>query len=125
MQCTKSGRQSLCTFASGIPTKSPNDVDSIEAGRRTKRPKVDSPDYAAGHGDWGVNAGWGNGWAPANILEQPPERAEAPKISAYPKSSLGRIFVKGDRSRFLGLGDRISMLDHVGKLPSLMYQKTD
>lgn len=115
MQCTKGGRQSLCTFASGILGKSLIDVDSIEAGRRTKRPKIDSPDYTAGHGNWGAKASWGNGWTPSNTVEQPLERSEPSNISAYPKSSLGRIFVKGDRTRFLGLGDRISMLDHVCK----------
>ena len=33
-----------------------------------------------------------------------------------PKTSPGSILVKGDRSRYLGLGDLILMLDHVSKL---------
>jgi hypothetical protein len=28
-------------------------------------------------------------------------------------STLGRIYVKGGRSRYLGVGDRMAMLDHV------------
>lgn len=101
MQCTKSGRQASCEYASG-PPRTPTGAVLLEEERKRKKFK---PSLAP---------------ATTNV----PEEVESPNVwmipsteqfkakISTPKTSLGRVFVKGDRSRYLGLGDRMSMLDY-------------
>lgn len=125
MQCTKSGRQSLCEYATGPPhLRHPPSADSAHEERARKKTKVDSisPTISSGHGhgNWHGNLGqrppegYRDAWPPFTP-EEPKKKVEGSKVC------LGRIFVKGDRSRYLGLGDRMVMLDHVSFLLSLKH----
>jgi hypothetical protein len=108
MQCTKSGRQALCEYATGPAPRTPTHVFVPDEERKRKKAKI-LPQTSA-NGEAGAGASNGNQWWTVPSPEKSSVKEEGPK------TSLGRIFVNGDRSRYLGLGDRMSMLDHVSHL---------
>lgn len=109
MQCTKSGRQALCEYATGPALKLPTGVFIPEEERRRKKAKI-LPQSSTNR-DVGAGTPNGNQWWTIPSPEKFGVKEEGPK------TSLGRILIKGDRSRYLGLGDRMSMLDHVSRSP--------
>lgn len=113
VQCLKSGRE--CTFASRLPPRkeSINENQGGNAGK-SKRPRFEQSIEGGGSEHQGRRLGDGNGWTP-NDFEIPFERSERSKSPADSEGPLSRTFVKRDRSKYLTLGDRILMLDHVSR----------
>ena len=122
-QCVKGHREGLCQFAVGPEAarsggsrgklRTGEDVlggdgrDGSEAERLGKRARVDGEaplSLAAGSVDDGVGEIDGDG----------DEAVSMPMPMPIP--NLGRIYVKGTRSRYLGIADRMAMLDHVSVL---------
>lgn len=107
-QCVKGHREGLCQYATGV-TKvgvsrarpQPGDVVRNDGGVERAGSRMRVEDVMA------PNPILGNGRA------EEVNRREAPT----PGSTLGRIYVKGNRSRYLGVGDRMAMLDHVSTQP--------
>ena len=106
MQCTKSRRQAFCEYATG-PVPRTNGSSVPDEKRRTKKARV------LPHPNTDERFG---AETPGNQWFGIPSRGKSDGEGDNPKTSPGSILVKGDRSRYLGLGDRILMLDHVSKL---------
>jgi hypothetical protein len=108
MQCNKRGRGALCTYARGVELSGPPapQVDSrkrVKLGHTvTENEIVDVP--SRGPIVSGVRTR-------TESFREPDE--EQPEGSDVPTNYLGRIHVKKNRSRYLGLGDRVAVLDHV------------
>ena len=95
----------MCQFANGVlkagvsqarpqALAAARDDDGEMVGKRMRIEDVMSPSSTAGNGLVGDTPG-------RNV--------------ASSGSSLGRIYVKGNRSRYLGIEDRMAMLDHVSR----------
>jgi hypothetical protein len=102
----KGHREGLCQFATGVtkvgvsgaPTRA-GDIGSDGGGERVAK-RV--------RGDEGALQNIAIGKERVDEVG----RRNAGSSDA-PMSTLGRIYVKGNRSRYLGIGDRMAMLDHV------------
>jgi hypothetical protein len=109
MQCKKSGREALCTFANGPPPPSRDRGQGVNTPPILgQAPYIQIKGYDQQSGSIG--------WTPSSqsITPIPHPVHERPNEDIGYASSLGCIYVKGKRSRYLGLGDRMAMLGHVG-----------
>lgn len=111
----KGRREDLCQFATEVtnvgvgrarpqPTIAAREDDGERAGKRMRIEDVMTPNSTPGNGRV--------------------DETNRKDVSA-PGSTLGRIYVKGNRSRYLGLGDRMAMLDHVSRPPSTFGELED
>lgn len=113
----KGRREGLCQFVSGVPTvgfsrPAPQDGDVGENGASewgTKRVRLDQ------HTSQRIAIG--------NGRVDDVRRDEG--TSTAPTSTLGRIYIKGNRSRYLSIGDRMAMLDHVSCSARCLMSGTD
>jgi hypothetical protein len=109
MQCKKSGRDALCTFVNGPPPP------SRERGQGVNTPPIlgQAPYIQIKRYDQQSGS---TGWTPSSQPITPISHSlsERPSADISYASSLGCIYVKGKRSRYLGLGDTMTMLSHVG-----------
>lgn len=108
MQCKKSRREALCSFANGPPLARPGPAVNIQP-----RLEQATPLQARGYG-----AGVAGSLPHGSHSETPiPDRFfQGPDADTCDASPLGSISVKGARSRYLGLGDRMAMLGYVSVL---------
>jgi hypothetical protein len=106
-QCVKGHRETLCQFATGT-TKvgvsraqpQPGVVRGEEGGERAgKRMRVEDV----------MTSSMSSSVAPGNGGTEEVNRRDMSACT----STLSRIYVKGNRSRYLCIGDRMAMLDHV------------
>jgi hypothetical protein len=115
VQCKKGGREALCVFVnkpSGPSLRTGTDIVSKPNSR--PRSELETPIQTRDHEQDGGRVGWiANNGRP--ITATPGRLPEWHNQSGHIKhaSTLGYIHVKGGRSRYLGLGDRMAMLGHV------------
>ena len=115
MQCKKGGREALCTFVNRPSVLSPQSrtaLDRVSPPSSRPRSELATPIQPGDHVQGDGRTGWvANSSRPESAI---PERLQdwhnGHKNNA---SSLGCIHVKGRRSRYLGLSDRMAMLGHV------------
>ncbi|KAG9230609.1 hypothetical protein BJ875DRAFT_150495 [Amylocarpus encephaloides] len=94
-QCRKLGRDSLCVFATATGTQTEESAD--------KRVRVEVSKLAT----------WGE--APASRSDCFHGEASLGTPFSQPANGsvpLGKVYVKGSRSKYVGTGDRMSLLDH-------------
>jgi hypothetical protein len=115
MQCRKLGRESLCTYANGPPGP-PSAVDEFSE-RTQKRPKFEVSKLNTWGGVVGANAGYSpiqtnSGQADflnrRNATEQESNVREAGQFIVS-----GQFRVKGGKSRYIGVGDWMALVDQV------------
>lgn len=113
MQCKKMGRETLCQFASG-PTGS-NEADEDWDRNGNKHPRVEVTKLAS----WGSRDGaalMDNGFQSTNGGDLGTGLLGVQAIPQDTRSMpLGKIQVngKGTYSKYVGLVDRMALLDHV------------
>lgn len=121
MQCKKMGRETLCQFASG-PTGS-NEAEEDWERNGNKHPRVEVSKLAS----WGSHVGsglMGNGFLGTNCGDLENTRGELLGVQITSEDTrstpLGKIQVngKGAYSKYVGLVDRMALLDHVRIPPS-------
>jgi len=106
-----------------IRTSKANGADASIGDEGRKRQKSEVSSYAAGNSIWerphrGNNdITWLTGPSGHSLVEQPPSEYR-PARRPEKITSLGMISVKRERSKYLGHGDRMAMIDKVGFLPS-------
>jgi hypothetical protein len=108
MQCKKSGREALCSFANKPSLRSAAEDEARKRARAERIAlRMSEQEDGGGKMDWVAKYGPPIPSVPERLNERPnPDTQGA-------TSSLGRIYVKGARSRYLGMGDRMAILDHV------------
>jgi hypothetical protein len=115
VQCKKGGREALCVFVNRPSAPSPGaGTDIVSKPNSRPRSELATPIQPRDHEPDGGRAGWiANSGRP--ITATPGRLPEWRNQYGHIKhaSSLGCIHVKGNRSRYLGLGDRMAMLGHV------------
>jgi hypothetical protein len=117
MQCTKSGKQALCTFVNGAAraarekVAAGNGVAVRSGGGEVVNAESVVGEQRASAGEGGIVLERRGGQLD-HVLGEKSSHVSHPTA----KNHLGRIFSKGDRSRYLGLGDRMMMLDHVSRI---------
>lgn len=108
MQCKKSRREALCTFANGVPHGRPGPAINTQPGLE-QAASIQARNLEAGVVGWNPNCDHSGTSIPGRLCK----RSDRDASDAAP---LGCIHVKGARSRYLGLGDRMAMLGHVSVL---------
>jgi len=149
MQCTKSGKEALCTFAN--PPVAPKPQEALQ-----HRPAENPNKRAKLHGLASPESSVDSNNKPAQLLtpgrvscntvqseascgredelddECPwlssntgPERRDkvTSNLARGEKKCLGKIYIKNGRSRFLGVGDRMVLLDHVNVFLLFNYEE--
>ncbi|RDL33941.1 uncharacterized protein BP5553_08309 [Venustampulla echinocandica] len=119
IQCTKLGREALCVYAHG-PSGTPDARGNSGQQGSNKRPRVDVSKLASWGQTTGIPPEGGRSIASDDkagsrlIVEQGPVRNTNNTWENHRdlSSSLGRIYVEGASSRYVGLGDRMTLLDH-------------
>ncbi|KAF4626513.1 hypothetical protein G7Y89_g11640 [Cudoniella acicularis] len=124
------GREALCVFANGAPG-TPDERDGEMLERSNKRPRVEVSRLAT----WGEPVGAplvprpsSNAMGTPMAIQNVVERHLGLPLSARAEdseSSLGRMDIKGARSRYIGLGDRLALLDHVSGPSPLLVNIAD
>lgn len=122
MQCKKLMREEFCTYAHG-PSR-PSDFVNENVERSPKRPKID----VSRLNSWGAeapihpNVPTGSYVATALPMDYQKTTLQAPNSSTDENQckTSGRLQVEGSKSRYIGLGDRMTLLDHVGLIPLLI-----
>lgn len=121
MQCKKGGREALCVFVTKPSAPSPQRrpaADIISPPNSRPRSELATPTQHGTHEPdegkvtWVANSGQLATAIPVRGTEWHSNNGD----HIYQASSLGCIHVKGGRSRYLGLGDRMAMLGHVRNL---------
>jgi hypothetical protein len=121
MQCKKGGREALCVFvtkpsAPSLQRRPATDIISPPNSR--PRSELATPNQSSarepdeGNTGWVANSGQPATAIPVRVTEWHSNNSDQINHA----SSLGCIHVKGGRSRYLGLGDRMAMLGHVRSL---------
>lgn len=112
-QCVKSRRADSCQFATGVAKVGA----SAGVGGVINRVVPQNGDVGSGSGslDDGAERGWKRMrvedlMTPNSVEEEVVGKRDVPETT---RSSLGRIHVKGNRSRYLGVADTMVVLDHV------------
>jgi hypothetical protein len=113
-QCRKLGREALCVYANGPPQSF--EVEPNEDGEpSSKKPRVEVSKLAS----WGYGAQTtGQQLEPSSYLEdKPPEmltvREKRFDIGDNLPVPPGKVHIHGARSKYIGPGDRMGLLDHV------------
>ena len=107
-QCNKRGRGALCTYASGIhPSRTPKTQDESRKRVNVGQTAVENRNVSVGSRDLTGGVDHTQNYSSRDLNQGRTSYSDAPA------RSLGRIDVKGNRSRYLGLGDRMAILDHV------------
>jgi len=146
MQCTKSGKEALCTFANPPVKKTSQEIlQHRPAEISNKRAKLDgltsletlahshkksaqpltpgaaqTEEYHCRGNDYLDNdCPWLND---SNGVERQDKRPG--HVANGEKKCLGKIYIKNGRSRFLGVGDRMVVLDHVNAFLMVAYRGT-
>lgn len=119
LQCKKGGRETLCVFVNKpsvqrTQAKSTAEITLQPSTRLQSEftsPALESKSHEAdaGRKSWMANRGRPVAATPG----RPHEWHSSSNGNISQHSSLGFIHVKGARSRYLGLGDRMAMLSHV------------
>lgn len=114
MQCKKGGREALCVFVNRPAGPSPQcrvGTDIFSQPNSRPRSELAAPIQPRDKEQDGGRMGWvANSSRPVAAI---PERSHGCHGEHISYSSLGCIHVKGGRSRYLGIGDRMAMLGHV------------
>jgi hypothetical protein len=111
MQCTRNGRGEACVYASGVQS-SENQAGSDTGEVERKKQRFDRADVPPMKGNGRALApNYENALTSASNGQSNLGKSD-PK-DRYLGRRLGRIYAKGERLRYLGLGDRMAMLDHV------------
>lgn len=123
VQCKKAGREALCVFAHG-PSGTPE-------SRGEKRPKIDVSRLAS----WQTTippleggrsiASEEKASSTHNVEQLRGRNTSIWEDHSETCSSLGRIHVEGASSRYVGLGDRMTLLDHVSYSSPILATPTD
>ncbi|TVY43405.1 Fusarisetin A cluster transcription factor [Lachnellula occidentalis] len=114
MQCKKLGREALCAYAYGPPGHS--DFGNENAERSPKRPKIDVSRLNSWGGEAARNLNVPTGSYVATALPMDYQKTTMQESSNRTDGSQlktsGRLQVEGSKSRYIGLGDRMTLLDH-------------
>ncbi|TVY17062.1 Transcription factor lepE [Lachnellula arida] len=106
----------FCTYAHG--PSGPPDLMNGNVERSPKRPKVDVSRLNSWGADAPINPNVPTGSYVATALPMDYQKTilQAPNSSADENQSKisGRLQVEGSKSRYIGLGDRMTLLDHFG-----------
>ncbi|TVY35101.1 Fusarisetin A cluster transcription factor [Lachnellula subtilissima] len=112
MQCKKLGREALCTYAHGPP--GPPDFENAE--RSPKRPKVDVSRLNSWGGEAARDLNAPTGAYVATALPMDYQKTtvqeSTDRTDESQSKTSGRLQVEGSKSRYIGLGDRMTLLDH-------------
>ena len=109
MKCKNSGRSALCSYSENAVPVTSSEQDGAEAGRRVRRRL--GGEGTAGEGDVRISAG------SARDVEIGDDRAAL--NPSLPRTPPVCVCIKGSRTRYHGLGDRMVMLDYVSPLKSI------
>jgi hypothetical protein len=119
MQCKKLGREALCVYANGA-AGAPDEEGNEDGERNVKRPRVEVSKLASwGNGDQNIDQNADQQIRKNGYLNQDPYlqtlAVGKPKTDNEEKSPAlpGKVHIQGSRSKYIGLGDRMALLDHV------------
>ncbi|TVY84914.1 Fusarisetin A cluster transcription factor fsa6 [Lachnellula suecica] len=112
LQCKKLGREALCTYATG-PSGSPNPAnEDVESSR--KRPKVDVSRLNTWVGGNSSSAAQGYSGEASRTESGNGHIQGSTSVIKGSSTTSGQLHVRGSRSRYIGPGDRMALLDHFG-----------